>query len=85
MADPYGHMTRGMESPAEYHYTIVPADGVDLDPRPRGIRIQTSGNLAVRDKNDVIIVYAVIAGENLPFSAVGVEATGTDAVGIGWY
>lgn len=83
--DPYASLLRGLESPATRHYPITPADGVDLAIRPRVIRALTEGNVAIRDANEVIIIYPVLAGDLIQFSAVGVEATGTTATVVGWY
>jgi hypothetical protein len=82
--DPFAALSRSLTSPATEHFTIVPADGVDLPMRPRVLRILTSGDIAIRDDQGVVITYAVSAGETLQFSAVGVESTGTTATVVGW-
>jgi hypothetical protein len=83
--DPFQYSHRGMESPASHHFTIAPQDGVDLPVRPRVLRVLTAGDLALRDASGSVITYPVQAGEVLPFSAIGVEATGTTATVVGWY
>lgn len=83
--DHFAHFQRGLESPCSGHFTIVPQDGVDLPVKPRVLRVLTSGDLAVRDEAGAVIVYAVIAGETIGFSAVGIEASGTTASVAGWY
>ena len=85
MADPYASHSRGLESHATHHFAIAPANGVNMAIRPRALRVLTSGNLALRDEAGTILIYAVTAGEVLPFSAVGVELTGTTATVAGWY
>lgn len=82
--NPYYGKYGSITAPAVQHFNIVPADGIDLPMRPRVLRILTSGDLAIRDAKDVVIVYPVVAGETLQFSAVGVEATGTSATVVGW-
>lgn len=82
--DPFKSHMRGLESPAQTHFIIVPVDGVDLPTRPRVLRVLTSGSLALRDLEGVVIIYPVSAGEVLAFSASGVEATGTTATVAGW-
>lgn len=83
-SDPFATQSRGLTSPATEHFAIVPADGADLPLRPRVLRVLTSGDIAIRDAKGVVIVYPVVAGETLQFSAVGVEATGTSATVVGW-
>lgn len=82
--DPFQNYARNLDSPATSHFTITPADGVDLPIRPRVLRVLTSGDLALRDAAGVVITYSVSAGETLMFSAVGVEDTGTTATVAGW-
>ncbi|WP_278922935.1 MULTISPECIES: spike base protein, RCAP_Rcc01079 family [Pseudophaeobacter] len=82
--DPFATQARGLTSPATHHFTIAPADGTDLPTRPRVLRALTSGDVALRDAAGMVITYPVAAGETLQFSAVGVEATGTTAVLVGW-
>lgn len=82
--DPFSSQSRGLTSPATQHFAIAPADGVDLPTRPRVLRVLTSGDVALRDADDTVIIYPVVAGETLQFSAVGVEATGTTATLAGW-
>lgn len=82
--DPFEKFGRELDSPATKHFSIAPADGVDLPVRPRALRVTVSGNVSIRDADDVVITYAVSAGETLLFSAVGIEATGTTATVVGW-
>jgi hypothetical protein len=84
MADLYASHARGLESPAQRHFTITPTNGVDLPNRPRVLKVLTDGAVALRDTAGVVIAYQVVAGEVLQFSAVGVEATGTTATLVGW-
>ncbi|MEQ3673029.1 hypothetical protein [Pseudophaeobacter sp.] len=82
--NPYYGKYGSITAPAVQHFNIVPADGIDLPMRPRVLRILTSGDIAIRDDQGVVITYAVSAGETLQFSAVGVESTGTTATVVGW-
>ncbi|EBA18413.1 hypothetical protein RSK20926_11859 [Roseobacter sp. SK209-2-6] len=83
--DPFSNFHRGLESPANSHFAIAPQDGVDLPVKPRVLRVTVGGDLALRDASNNVVVYPVTAGETLPFSAQGVEATGTTATVVGWY
>lgn len=82
--DPFASFGRGLDSPGAEHFAIVPADGADLAVRPRVLYVLTDGNLALRDSVGTVLTYPVVAGQILPFSAVGVEATGTTATVVGW-
>lgn len=73
-----------LESPAIRHFAITASDTLDLPRRPRALRVQTAGNLALRDENGTTITYAVTAGELLPLRVVRVMATGTTATVVGW-
>ena len=84
MADKFANFHRGLTSPATEHFAITPQDGVDLPDRPRVLYVAAGGDIAVRDANDVVIIYPVTAGQVLQFSALGVEATGTTATVVGW-
>ena len=86
MADPFAGYSAGLESPASRHYSVTPADGTDLDPRPRALRIGGAGNIAIRDEGGTDITYTVTAGEVMTIRAVRVLDTGTTAIGIvAWY
>ena len=74
----------GLESPGERHYEITPSDSADLPRIPRALRVQTDGDVAVRDKFGTDITYPVTAGEVLPFRGVRILATGTTATVVGW-
>lgn len=76
-----GHTT----DPANRHFAITPADGVDLAVIPRALYCSTAGTLSLRDAANAIVQYNVAAGQVLAFRPVGVEATGTSATVIGWY
>lgn len=82
--DPFAGIGRGLESPGAKHFAIAPADGTDLPVRPRVLYVLSDGDLALRDSTDTVLIYPVVAGQLLPFSAVGVEATGTTATAVGW-
>ncbi len=82
--DPFKTHHRGLTSPATRHIVLTPQDGVDLPLRPRVLRVLSGGDLALRDADDTVITYAVVAGETLMFSATGIEASGTTATVVGW-
>ncbi|MGO4853361.1 spike base protein, RCAP_Rcc01079 family [Phaeovulum sp. W22_SRMD_FR3] len=84
MADLYAKFARGLEAPAQFHFAIVPANGVALPNRPRVLKVLTDGTVALRDAAGVVLTYPVVAGDLLQFSAIGVEATGTTATVVGW-
>lgn len=67
---------------ARKHFVITPSDTVNLDPRPRVIKALTAGDVELVDEDDVSIIYAVEAGDELLFSAEKVgEDTTADVVG----
>lgn len=84
MADRFKSLMRGLTSPATEHFEIVPADGVDLPERPRVLYVEDGGVVMVRDSTGKVLAYTVITGQQLNFSGVGVEATGTTATVYGW-
>lgn len=84
MSDRFQGHSKGLESPADTHFAIIPADGTDLVPRPRALYCQSAGTVAVMDRTGVVMGYAVQAGQVLPFRAVRVMATGTTATVFGW-
>ena len=84
MADRFEGYTSALTSPGTRHYVITPSDTTDLDPKPRGIRVLVSGDVAIRDEKGVDITYPVTAGETMGFRAVRVLATGTTATVVGW-
>jgi hypothetical protein len=81
--DPFAGYRRGLESPAQTHFSITPQDAVDLPVRPRVLRVVSAADLAARDAAGTVIVYPVAAGENFAFSAAGIEASGTSATVVG--
>ena len=84
MKNPFKNLVRGLDSPALQHFIVPPADGVDLDPMPRVVKVIAAGDLAIRDSEGRVVIYPVAAGELLQFSARGIEATGTTATVAGW-
>jgi hypothetical protein len=59
------------------HVTVTPSDAVDLFD-PMVICAGTTGNIAIVDKNDTVIVYTIAtAPAILPVVAKRVNATGT--------
>ena len=84
MLDRFKLHLRDLTSPATEHFAIAPADGVDLPERPRVLYVEMDGVVMVRDCKDTVLAYTVVAGQQLNFSGVGVEATGTTATIYGW-
>lgn len=82
--NPFKNFKKDLASPADQHFIITPVNGVDLPITPRVLKVLTTGNLSIRDKNGVIITYPVFAGDTFTFSALGVESTGTTATVVGW-
>ena len=84
MSDNFQSHQRGLETPADCHIAITPSDSLFIKPRPRALWCQTSGNLALEDREGTVLNYSVTAGQILPFRAVRVLATGTTATVYGW-
>lgn len=80
--DLFDDRTVGLTSPGERHYLVVPSTS-PLDPKPRSIRINTTGTLEVEDDAGVTIPYNVSAGEVLTFRPH--KITGGNATAIAWY
>ena len=74
---------RGLESPADRHQAIVPSDSVPIDPRPRAHYCLTAGDVAIEDRQGIVLTYAVQAGQVLPFRAAKVRASGITATVYG--
>ena len=86
MADQFASQSKGLSSPADSHYVVVPADNTELPVKPRALYVLTSGNLTLRDEVDGSpITYPVTAGQTLPFRPYSVDATNTDATVVAWY
>lgn len=77
-------VNRLLAGPAGRHVAVVPSDTADLEPRPRGFRVLTAGNLVLMDEAGTSITYAVDAKEVIPFAAKRVLATGTTATVVAW-
>lgn len=71
-------------SPGMRHWPIVPHDTNPIDPRPRALYAASAGVAVVRDELGATLNYTLLAGEILPFSAFGINATGTTATLYGW-
>lgn len=83
MADPFSTLNSGLESPANRHFAITPADS-DLAIKPRALCVTADGTLVIRDEGGVDITYNVTAGQIYPFRAIQVRAATTATV-VGWY
>ncbi len=84
MADNFKGMTKGLESPADRHFSITPSDSIDLAIVPRALFCLTAGTVAVADSLGFVLMYPVSAGMILPLRARKVMATGTTANVCGW-
>ena len=82
--DPFRFHTVGRSDPGMQHWPIVPSNGQACDPRPRAIYFLTSGTVMIRDDRGTVLPYSREAGEGLPFSPWGIDATGTTASVYGW-
>ncbi len=84
MSDSFQSYAKGLQSPADRHFSILPSDSTDLVPRPRAIYCQTAGSLRLRDAAGTELTYSVAAGQTIPFRATRVMLTGTTATVFGW-
>ena len=64
MADPYGSVASGMDSPASSAEAITPNDSADLTTIPRALLIASAGNLKVTMKGGQTVTLPVVAGYN---------------------
>ena len=81
MPDLYEDNMTALDSPAEGHFAITPAD-TDFAILPRAIYCGGAGNVVVRSKADVDVTYAVAAGTYLMIRAKQVRVSGTTATGL---
>lgn len=84
MPDYFEDNMTGLDSPAEGHFSITPADS-DLSIVPRAIYCGGAGNVVVRSKADVDVTYAVSAGTYLMIRAKQVRASTTATGLVGLY
>jgi hypothetical protein len=84
MTDSFQGHQRSLEGPGDRHQAITPSDSATLSPRPRALFCQAAGEVAVEDRQGVVLTYTLAAGQILPFRAVRVRATGTTATVFGW-
>lgn len=87
MADPFESFRPGLESPATKHYAVTldsPGPTV-LDPRPRKLYVETTGDVEIIDEDDVAVTYtSVPAGTTLEFRASALGGATTADI-IAWY
>jgi len=79
MTDKFKSNAKGLESPADEHFIIVPDDDADLTLVPRVIYIGSGGSLVVRDKSGVDATYYPTDNSYILFRAIRVLDTGTTA------
>jgi hypothetical protein len=79
--DLFSSFRKGLESPADEQYTITPSADA-LSPKPRAIYAATTGSATLVDKNGTSIVYALTAGQILPFRPE--KVTAATATLIAW-
>lgn len=83
MADNFGNLLSGLESPARNAAEITPHDTNDLALVTRGIYVGVAGNLKVETANgDVVTFVDLAAGMIHPIMCKQVYATGTTATDI---
>lgn len=85
MADDFANHSTALDSPALYHFLIVPHDTTPLAKVPRGIKCLTAGTITIKDKLGTSIPYDMVVGERLEFRPYIVMATGTTGTYAGWY
>ncbi len=82
MADNFASHAPGLESPAVYHFAVVPGAS-DFAIIPRAFWVQADGTVTLKDAAGVSVVYNVVAGDILPLRAVA--CTAATATVVGWY
>lgn len=84
MVDKFESNAKGLTSPADEHYLIVPDDDNDLPVIPRAIRCEVAGVIVIRDRLGVELPYTMGVGDREDFRGVRVMATGTTGTFYGW-
>jgi hypothetical protein len=83
MADRYGDLATGLESPASHGFAVTPNDGVDLPDITRAVYVGGSGVLNVILLSGADLSLAGVAGGTvLPLRIRRIKATGTTATAI---
>ena len=76
MSDPFqGYAS--LTSQAERWAVVAFSDAVELDPKPKALRCQAAGDIALEGDDGVVAIFTVAAGEVLEVRPVKVKATGT--------
>lgn len=72
-------LTKGLTSPGDRFWTIVPSDTADLDWVTRAINVSTTGPVRVTTLGGDVVTITVAAGVAFPGMFIRVWATGTAA------
>ena len=83
MVDTFDTNKKGLSSPGDIHFPIVPSPSV-MDPRPRSVYCAIAGTLAIEDSVGTSIVYTMTAGEVLTFRGTKITALGGGGSFVGW-
>lgn len=81
MSDEFETLSKGLQSPADRHFSVTPNDSADLAVLPRSIFVGGAGDVAIVDADGVEVTYVGLSGM-LPFRPTRIKATGTTATGI---
>jgi len=84
MSNDFESHATGLDSPGKRHYTITAHDTNPLARVPRVLYCEGAGTVVVRDAQGTSLSYTLVQGQILPFSGVGISATGTSATVYGW-
>lgn len=82
--DTFKYKRKELDSPADTHWQIVPSDTVDVSPKPRSIYCREAGDIVIRDGAGTELTYTMAVGDELPFRAKRILATGTTGTFYGW-
>lgn len=83
MNDPHSP-TRPSAATAVKHAALTPNSAADLAISPQALYIAADGDLEIIDRSGVALVYAVKAGQILPFTPARIGAATTCTV-YGWF
>lgn len=77
-------MSSARLNPADIFRDITNSDSTNTT-GIRSLYVKTSGNIALKDKNDVTAIFPVAAGQIIPVQPTKVLSTGSTATVIGLY
>jgi hypothetical protein len=83
MADSFGNITPGLDSPAGRAFAVTPNDSTDLTTFARALFIGTAGAVSVVTVGGDTVTFAGLpSGSVLPVRVARVRSTGTTATNI---